>query len=531
MRKYLIGILILLVGYSYGWSQSNGIPMNDFYKMQFLYHSQNEVHENLFPANESQVKLDSLIQDPTIFYSSFTGWFFQKHWIQGEINNAKVYVSPLVDLSYVQDITRKDKMMYRNTRGGFIKGSIGDKFTFLFSFAENQARFLDYQDTYFGIAGERYVKKGGYSRQNAVIPTGSRTKPYKTDAFDYAYSIGMVNFQVNKHLRFELGNQPNFVGVGYRSLLLSDHSINAFGLRTIYKINDKFSYQWLIKNHKNLYRKPLKKYVESPFENKMYSAVYFTYKPVKSLAISLFSAANALRADSMIRHKVQWQSLMPLPVINTDIAINNKIMNGIMGLNLEWSFRNYRIYGQLAFDKIGKKMEMAGQFGMYYFDAFTIKNWMIQLEGNYVPNGFYTDDRSKLSYTHAQLPLAHPVGHNFAEIIFRTQYEWKRIYANITFNMYRTLSPDRYGYLYDNTLITENLEENIDFLPDGVISNGNVQNLNVEIGWRYNRKYNGMFYFSYQYHSNYIPLTKDKFQVQTIMIGWKTGLFNQYLDF
>lgn len=536
MRKHLFNILILLATYSFGWAQSESLPLNDFYKVQFLNQSKNEIHENLFPANETHMNLDSLIQDTSVFYSSFPYWLFQRHWVSIEKKKAKLYISPLINFSYGKDITKKSDALFRNTRGIYLKGAIGEKFSFVFAFAENQARFLDYQNDYFNNAGERYVKANGYNRVNAVIPAGSRTKPFKVGAYDYAYAIGMVNYQATKRLRFEFGNQPNFVGIGYRSLMLSDHSINAIGLRTSYQFNDKWSYQWLIKNHKNLYRKPKTNFVESPYENKLFTAVYLTYKPVKNLALSLFSSANALRADSATRHKVQWQSLMPIPILNTDLALKNKVMNGIVGLNLEWALKDWRLYGQLVLDNINldnvkRKMAVSGQFGTYYFNAFGIKNWMLQVEGNVVPQGFYTDFyNSKLSYTHAQLPLAHPVGNNFGEFVFRTQYEWKRIYADITYNYYRTLSsPNYYGYLDDNTLITDNINTGIVY---PYISHGSdVHNLKLEIGWRFNRKYNSMIYFDYTYHSNYTSTYQKEYQVQSIMIGWRTGLFNQYLDF
>lgn len=503
--------------------------MNDFYKTQFLQHSKNTIYDNVFPMNETQLQLDSIIRDTTVFYSNFPYWFFQRHWLTIEKKNIQLFVSPILDFSIGKNISQKTDKLFRNTRGVYIQGAIGLKFSFLFSFAENQARFLNYQNEYFDYAGEYYVQNGGYSLVNAVIPSGSRTKPFKVGAYDYAYAIGMLNYQVNKKLRFELGNQPNFVGIGYRSLLLSDHAINAMGLRANYQLNAKWSFQWLLKNHKNLYRKPTTNFIESPYENKLYTATYFTYKPIKNVAISLFSAANALRADSLIRHPMQWQSLLPIPILNTDIALKNSLMNGIVGMNLEWALKKWRFYGQIAMDKVDTEVRVAGQLGAYYFNAFSIRNWTLQVEGNIVPADFYTNTNDKLSYTHAQLPSAHPIGQNFYEFIFRSQYEWKQMYVDLSYDFYHVLSQHGFGYLRDNTLLQSALPK--ETLPDGILSNGNVHQFKIELGWRYNRKYNGIFYVNYQYHSNYIANTTNRFQVQSVMVGWKTGLFNQYLDF
>lgn len=527
MRKTK-ALLILFFGvYSFGFSQSAGLPLNEFYKQEFLRHSGKIVHENLFPANETQLDLHRAISDTTVQYSSFTHWLLQSHWVQFEKENTTLYISPLIDFSIGDDVNRssKDKAkLFRNVRGAFVSGSIGDKFSFLFSFAENQARFMDFESNYFKQSGEYYVKTGGYNRVNAVIPGGSRTKDFKVDAFDYAYSIGMVNYQATKRLRFEFGNQNNFVGAGYRSLLLSDHTIAALGLRTTYQFNEKWSYQWLIKNHRNLYRKPKTKFVESPYENKLYSAVYMTYKPIKSFAVSLFSGANALIGDSLIKHSLQWQSALPIPIINTDIALNNKIMNGIVGLNLEWALEKWRFYGQVVADRLNVGTGIAGQLGVYYFDAFSVKNWTVQLESNIVPKNFYADDNSKLSYSNAQLALAHPKGNNFAEILFRTGYEWKRFYASFTGIFYQNLNKSDLGELGSNAIISQNV---MAVTPQELEYATHYEK--IELGYRFNSKYNGTIYFSF---TNRISTDGTNKSIQQfVMAGLRTSLFNQYFDF
>lgn len=511
----------------FGFSQSANLPMNDFYKRNFLQNSGKEVHENLYPANETQLNLHYLIRDTSVLYSDFAVWLLQKHWVQFQTDKVSLNISPLIDFSMGDDVNRSkaDKAkLFRNTRGAFISGAIGQQFSFFFSFAENQARFMDYETDYFKQSGELYVKTGGYNRVNATIPGGSRTKDFKVDAFDYAYSIGMMNFQATQKLRFEFGNQGNFVGSGYRSLLLSDHTTNALGLRTIYNFNDKWSYQWLLKNHRNLYRKPKTKFVESPYENKIYSAVYLTYKPFKNLALSVFSGANALLGDSLIRHSVQWQSLMPIPVLNTDLALKNKIMNGVVGLNLEWAFEKWRLYGQLVTDNVAKKTTFAGQLGAYYFNAFGVKNLTLQLESNVVPKGFYADQNSKLSYSNAQIALAHPKGNNFAEILFRTQYEWKRIYAEFTGIYYHNLSKSNLGGLGSNAVITQDL--NPISLEEKLYATHYER---IEVGYRFNRKYNGMVYFNFTNRSLFDGNTRSN--QQFFMVGFRTSLFNQYFDF
>lgn len=503
--------------------------MNEFYKRNALANSPKEIHDNVFPLNEQQINLHQLIRDTTIVYSDFANWLFQKHWVTVEKENAKLYISPIFDFAMGDDLkstSAEKSKLFRNTRGIYVTGSIGNKLSFQFSFAENQARFMNYENQYFKHAGEFYDQAIGYYKRNAVIPGGSRTKDFKVDAFDYAYSIGMVNFQATKNLRFEFGNQANFVGIGYRSLFLSDHSINALGLRTSYKISDKFSVQWLLKNHRNLYRKPRTNFVESPYENKFYSATYLTYKPVKNLAISWFSAANTLRGDSIQKHGIQWQSVVPVPIINTDLAFTNSVMNGISGFNLEWSLNKWRFYGQIAVDKWNNEFLLASQLGAHYFNAFGIKNWNFQLEGNYVPNRFYTNENSKLSYSNGQLALAHPKGHNFTELVFKTNYEWKRLFVDLTQVFYVTNKTSNRGEVGTTSVITQQTATTL-FTTDYLRYTTNFTKL--QLGYRFNRKYNGMVYVDFIYRT--VDDGQNKMMQPSILAGIKTSLFNQCFDF
>jgi hypothetical protein len=498
--------------------------MNDFYKRQFLQNSGKIVHENLFPANETQLDLHTVIRDSSVQKTKFGRWFFQKHWLEINKERVSLFISPLVDFSMGMNLglpLKTQEKLFRNTRGIYAGGRIGKRISFLFSFAENQGRYMPYESALFKQSSSYTVKSGTYQRLYATIPGGAPTKEFKADGYDFSYSIGMLNIQATDKLRFEFGNQQNFVGSGYRSLLLSDNSVNALGLRTIYRFNNKWSYQLLIKNHRNLYLKPKTKYGDAPYENKLFTAVYLTYKPIKNLSLSLFSGANALLGDSTRMHAVQWQSLMPLPFINTDVLLKNKVMNGLIGINLEFALNNWRFYGQVVADRIGNKMSIAGQLGGYYFNAFTIKNWTFQVEANMVPQGFYANQNSKLSYSNDQIALAHPKGNNFAELIVRTNYEWKRIYAEFTGIYYHNIQKSDLGALGSNSIITQ-----ITPIPTPDMRMYAMHYEKLEIGWRFNRKYNGMIYMSVVNRASTDGTTQ-----RFIMAGLRTSIFNQYFDF
>ncbi len=99
-----------------------------------------------------------------------------------------------------------------NTRGAWIKGQIGKKFIFETSFFENQSTF------------PTYLKN--YCNATLIVPGQGRWKQFKKDGFDYAMANGVVHYQASKNFSIRLGTGKQKVGVGYRSLLLSDNAFN-----------------------------------------------------------------------------------------------------------------------------------------------------------------------------------------------------------------------------------------------------------------------------------------------------------------
>src|SRR5690606_1992964 len=133
---------------------------------------------------------------------------------------------------------------------------------------------------------------------------------------------------------------------------------------------------------------------------KLFALTYLTFKPTDNFSISLFTAGNQLRGDSLIKHKFEWQMLVPIPLVQNDLLFgDSKKINGITGLNLDYAFDNVRIYGQVAIDKFNKQYLVAGQLGVHLFKILNVKNLHAQVELNYVPEHFYADVNPKLSYS------------------------------------------------------------------------------------------------------------------------------------
>ena len=516
-------VFLLCVALNQVFAQQNNLPLNSFFKDKFVEFSGKRSIETFFPANENQLNLNHLIRDSSVQYFDIGNWFFKKHFFQITRPEGNLSISPLVDFTFGKEIMDTSRnTVYRNTRGVFVEGELLNKIGFNFVFAENQARFMQYESDYFNSRGEIRIVGNNYIVENAVIPSGARTKPFKIGAYDYAYSVGSISYQMNKKVRFDFGNSQQFIGSGYRSILLSDNTHGTPSLRVNMKINSKWSYQVLLRRTQNLYRKPLTKAVEARYESKFFAASYLTYKPKENLSISFFTAGNQLREDSLIKRGYEWQMLTPLPLFQNDVLFGNSaIFNGISGINLDFALNNMRFYGQLAVDKFNQKHLVAGQFGMHFFKILKVKNLNAQVEANFVPSNFYASNNPKLSFSNFNLPMTHPKGNNFKEILLRLNYEYKRLFINSkTVNYNSTLSKDSIAVLSNSIFsVNNNLGSQT--------TNTLVQEF--EVGYRFNRRYNGMFVIGWK--GRYSEGAEKKIEQQQIFIGLRTGLFNQYLDF
>ncbi len=119
------------------------------------------------------------------------------------------------------------------------------------------------------------------------------------------------------------------------------------------------------------------------------------------------------------------------------------------------------------------------------------------------------------------MPAAHPKGNNFNELFLKLFYEKKRFYIQAKTSIYLTQG--------GTTLQQFEATSIFNGLTLGNLEYGNTITGDYELGWRFNRLYNGNFFVKYQGRSS----VYDKFQQTTncIWFGLKTSLSNEYFDF
>lgn len=297
------------------------------------------------------------------------------------------------------------KSTFINQRGLKLRGTIDNKIGFYFYFTENQER----QPLYVLSWKNKYI----------AFPGGGYVKTFKTDGYDYFDPRGGLSWKLNKYIDMQLAYDKNFIGNGYRSLLLSDFGMNYMFLKMKYNFG-KFRYE-------NIFAELVsarKDGVDRVFPRKYFRASYLNYQLAKSIHIGLF--------EGMILGNKSCISL-PLfnPIMFTSISgdeNDRKYFGGDVKINV---LKKMQLYGQalvyrLDFTQLKNNWwnnRYAYQLGAKYINAFEIKNLDLQAETNFVRPFMYANADSSGSYNHYNQPLAHPLGANFNEYVGIIKYQ------------------------------------------------------------------------------------------------------------
>lgn len=498
-------------------SQQNLLPIHSFYKDQ-LFSNKNGVVNNggFYPISEGEYNLIDAINDSTKQYYDVTQILFKKHLFEIEGDDFFIEISPIIDFSLGRDLNdTSDRKLFQNTRGAIINVDLFKNFSFSTALFENQSRFSSYENRRYIGAGELYPKApSGYQNNadNAVIPGAARTKPFKEDGFDYAYAIGHLSYLPHKSLRISAGNNQQFVGDGHRSILLSDNTVGSPYFRVDWNISPKFKMTYHRARMLNLLRRSISSSAEVYYETKGYSVNYFSYLPTENISVSLFEGSIWNRGDSLTSKFSHPLYYNPVPTISTFILNGKNEVSTLLGINTSATIGlKHRVYGQLAINNMNIEL-FAAQLGYRGYDYFGLDDFLLQIEWNHLPPGFYNNSNSRMNYVNNNLPLGHVKGDGFDEALFRLTYMYKRFYLEQSTSIYFL-----YAYNEASLLpITQTLES----------SNYTIVNSRTELGYRFNKKMNLTFYGALQYRSEKV-FTDNAL----IYIGLRTSIINHYNDF
>ncbi len=349
----------------------------------------------------------------------FAKYFYQTPANLFDINDKDFHirVNPLLHFSVAQQ-KESDEWVFMNTRGVQLRGGVDDRIYFFMNIKENQARFPQYINDWV--------------KTHQAIPHQALYKNYRSNVFavkngyDFLNGQGYIGFNITRHVGLQFGYGRQFIGNGYRSVLLSDFANNYPYLKINWNVW-KFHYQNLFAELNVTSNKNPKDRLEA---RKYMAAHYLGFKLLSNLELGVFEVVMFNRNDHF-----EFQYLNPVIFYRLAEHALGSPDNVLIGLNGKWNFlKHFQLYGQLMLDEFLFKelfIEKRGwwgnkfglQTGLKYINAFGIDHLDLQFEGNYIRPYTYSHRDSSDVYNHFHQPLAHPNGSNIKEVIVKFRYQ------------------------------------------------------------------------------------------------------------
>ncbi|NOY50461.1 MAG: hypothetical protein GXO88_07870 [Chlorobi bacterium] len=448
-KRFCLSFVVLFLISLTAFSQSAYLPLNQEYNrslQEALYGKNVRFHTSIRPYAFADINavvnydsIQSLLRMNRVMEKKWKQKAWDKLFNDDVVTLYKkdfsLVVNPLMDFSYGHDFV-ENKNVWINTRGIELKGRIGKNFTFYTNFYENQGVFVNYIDSF--ILKNKVIPGQG---QLHVYLDSTGEHPYLNGkSFDYNSATGYISFRAGKFFTFQLGHGKNFLGDGYRSLLLSDNSFaNAYFKMEVNIWHIKYLVLY------NQYLDLREKIPEIGYARKYSTIHYLSWAISKRVNLSLFDAIVWQATDTLGNYRgFDWQYLNPVIFLRSVEFSLGSPDNALLGLNLSVIVGKHNVlYGQLLLDEFILKKVMAHsgfwankqafQLGFKTFDLLGVKNLYFQTEYNYVRPYTYSESVSRINYGNYNQPLAHPFGSNFWESVNFLKYNYKRLFFNYEF--------------------------------------------------------------------------------------------------
>lgn len=331
-------------------------------------------------------------------------------------------INPLIQFKY--GAQRNSEQPYLlNQRGLELRAGIDDRIYVHMDVVDNQAQFPGYVREMFNrtqsLPGAGLVKNfNGFGAERG---------------YGFLLSQGYVGFNLTRHVGAQFGYGRNFIGNGYRSMLLSDFSFNYLHLKLnwqVWKLHFQNIFGEL--NSSSANATPGSAIVPK----KYFAAHHLSFNITPKFNIGLFEAVVFNRENQF-----ELQYLNPVVLYRTVEHGLGSPDNVLIGLDAKWNFLDrFQLYGQFLLDEFFYKEliverrgwwanKFSGQAGLKYIDAFGIDHLDLQAEYNAARPFTYTHFSEASAYTHYRQPLAHPLGANFREWVLTGRWQ---ILPNLT---------------------------------------------------------------------------------------------------
>ncbi|MEJ7643953.1 MAG: hypothetical protein WKF87_05135 [Chryseolinea sp.] len=331
-----------------------------------------------------------------------------------------LHVNPVLYLG-IGDDSRRDDVLFINTRGVEVRGMVDRKVGFYAYFTDNQAFLPSY-------VWEQMPR-------TLAVPHEGFWKGFKDGGVDFFQARGYVTFEATKHINLQFGHDRFFIGNGYRSLIYSDNSPPAWFIKGNVKVW-KLNYLFLLNQMTADVRGNIGGLTSMPggYPNKFTAFHQLSVNLGKKFNLGIFEAVAFTGDDSTGTDHFRLDYLNPLIFYRAIEQQNGSSDNVLLGFDFKWNaVRSLSFYGQFVLDEFVLDHIKEGdgwwankyaiQGGLKYIDAFGVSNLDLQGEVNVVRPYTYSHNKNYASFSSYRQGIAHPLGANFKEVVGLLRYQ------------------------------------------------------------------------------------------------------------
>ena len=392
------------------------------------YHTTLAGEKELTGPERDRTQIESSLEDSRYILSKrpVFNTFYRTPANLYEVNDKYFHLRVNPMLNFRLAVSRDDEQpVFLNQRGLELRGGVDDRIYFYTNVVESQARFPEY-------VNERIER-------DRALPGAGLYKRYESSIFDiqngydYLNGQGYIGFNITRHVGAQFGYGRNFIGNGYRSMLLSDFANNYFYLKLNWQVW-RFQLQ-------NIFaelgvRPPNGSPGPDAIDRKYMATHHLSFNITPSLNVGIFESVIFSR-----NNRFALQYLNPVILYRTIEQAVGSPDNVLLGFDAKWNLLNrFQLYGQIIFDEFvfnelvrepnGWWANKFGvQAGLKYIDVLDIDHLDLQVELNLARPYLYSYSNETAVYNHLHQPLAHPLGANFREFLVIGRYQpWKKVF-------------------------------------------------------------------------------------------------------
>lgn len=448
---------------------------------------------------------------------------YNEHLIESNTDNSHFYADILPDLTMGRDFAGGGKNTFLRSFGVQVGGDINDKFYYYVSAYNNRSIFPNYINAFID--------------QSEVVP-GQTYGDVGENVQNWNYFTAVTSYTPSKYLNISLAYDKNFIGDGYRSMLLSDNASNYTSLKLTGKLgNVQYMSMW------SYMIDPLAPELVNKTRGKWGTFQYLDWNVNNRLSLGFFQSiiwANRSELDGLRGFEPAY--LNPIiflrPLESSDPGSPDKMH---LGLNTKYKIlNNLSVYGQFLLGEFTAKEFFSGngylhnkwgaQLGFRSFDSFGVKSLNLLGEFNTARPYTYTHFDPVSNYGHFSQPLAHPLGANFREFVGIANYSINRFDFSLqgNFSTYG-LDPDDQSNYGKNIFKSYNDYENLygNYIGQGLKTN--LTFVDTRASYLLNPKYNLRFELGATLRQERNELGRETSGV--ITLGLRSSFRNLYYDF